>query len=142
MRKSVSKKHFISILMVLFLLSCTSCARKVAFLISPVVPAARGNVQVTKDNNKNYVIHVNILNLAEVERLSPPKHAYVVWMVTEQDIAKNIGQISSKEGMTKQLKASFQTVSAIKPNKIFITAEDDAAVSSPMGEIILSTNSF
>ena len=142
MKKLASKTPILSILMVLFLLSCTSCSKKIAFLTSPVVPAARGDVQVKKDNNKNYVIHVNIMDLAEVERLSPPKKTYVVWMVSEQEIAKNIGQINSKMSMAKNLKASFQTVSATKPNKIFLTAEDDPKVSSPAGQTVLSTDSF
>lgn len=142
MKKLTLKTPVLSILVVLFILSCISCNKKVAFLTSPIVPAARGDVKVTKDNNKNYEIHVNISDLAEVERLSPPKRAYVVWMVTEQNMAKNIGQINSKMNMAKNLKASFQSVSSIKPNKIFITAEDDGSVSSPTGQTVLSTNSF
>ena len=142
MKKLASKTPILSILTALFLLSCTSCAKKIAFLVSPVVPAARGDVQVKKDNNKNYVIHVNIMDLAEVERLSPPKKSYVVWMVSEQEIAKNIGQINSKMSVAKNLKASFQTVSATKPNKIFLTAEDDPKVSFPSGQTVLSTDSF
>ena len=82
------------------------------------------------------------MDLAEVERLSPPKKSYVVWMVSEQEIAKNIGQINSKMSVAKNLKASFQTVSATKPNKIFLTAEDDPKVSSPSGQTVLSTDSF
>jgi hypothetical protein len=107
------------------------------------VPAARGDVQVNKDKNMNYVIHVHISELAEVSRLSPPKQSYVIWMVTDQDITKNIGKLNSKMGgMSQQLNASFETVSAFKPNKIFITAEDDASVQFPNTQIILSTDSF
>ena len=63
-------------------------------------------------------------------------------MVSEQEMAKNIGQINSKMGMAKNLKASFETVSALKPNKIFITAEDDASVASPTGQTVILTDSF
>ena len=142
MKKLVSNTPILSILTVLFLLSCASCAKKITFLTSPVVPAARGNVQVKKDNNKNYVIHVSIMDLAEVERLSPPKKTYVVWMVSEYEIAKNIGQINSKMSIAKNLKASFQTVSSTKPIKIFLTSEDDPTVFSPTGQIVLSTDNF
>jgi hypothetical protein len=45
-------------------------------------------------------------------------------------------------GISKSLKASFQTVSSTKPNKIFITAEDDAAIQYPSAQIILSTDNF
>jgi hypothetical protein len=127
----------------MILFSINSCTKKIAFLTSPVVPAARGNVQVHKDKNMNYVIHVHISELAEVSRLSPPRQSYVIWMVANEDVTKNIGKINSKiGGMSKQLNASFETVSAFKPNKIFITAEDDASVQFPNSQIILSTDRF
>ena len=50
-----------------------SCSHKVSFLNSTVVPAARSSVKVSRDNNKNYVVKINIYNMAEVSRLQPPK---------------------------------------------------------------------
>jgi hypothetical protein len=98
-------------------------------------------VKVKEDNNNNYQIRVEIVNLAEVERLSPPRKTYVVWMVTERDVTKNIGQINSDSGfLSKTLKASFETVSSSKPTKIFLTAENDASVSYPGLPAILSTD--
>jgi hypothetical protein len=44
--------------------------------------------------------------------------------------------------MSKQLKGSFKTVSSDKPVKIFITAEDDAAVQYPGTQVVLSTDKF
>lgn len=122
--------------------SFVSCARNFNFITSSVVPAARGNVKVTEDKNKNYVILVQIQNLTEVERLQPSKKTYIVWMVTDQEITKNIGQLNSSTSLfSKQLKATLKTVSSTKPIKIFITAEDDASVQYP-GSQILSTNRF
>ena len=119
-----------------------SCTAKVAFMTSQVVPAARGSVKIKKDKNHNYVIHVRLDNLAEVKRLQPSKKTYVVWMVSGQEITKNIGQIHSSSGtFSKNLKASFETVSPVKPYKIFITAEDDANVQSP-GTYIIATDNF
>ena len=112
-------------------------------MTSATVPAARGNVEVKKDKNMNYVINVDVTELAEVTRLTPPRQTYIVWMVSEKDNAKNIGKLnSSMVGIVKSLKASFQTVSSVKPNKIFITAEDDAAIQYPGSQIILSTDNF
>ena len=131
------------LLMIVVLFSINSCTKKIAFLTSSVVPAARGDVKVSKDKNMNYVIQVHISELAEVSRLSPPKQTYVVWMITDQNDIKNIGKINSKMGgLVKQLNASFETVSDLKPNKIFITAEDDASVQFPNSQIILSTDRF
>lgn len=121
----------------------TSCSTKAAFLISTVVPAARGSVRVTRDNNQNYIIQLDIVNLAEPERLTPPKKLYVVWMVTDQKLTKNIGQIhSSSSPFSPKLKADFKTSSAFKPAKIFITAEDDANVQYSSSTVVLSTRDF
>lgn len=121
----------------------SSCAKKAIFLNSTVVPAAKGTVKIKKDKNKNYVIKVQIMNLAEPSRLQPPKAIYVVWMVSDNLNPKNIGQIkSSSNFMSSKLTAYFETVSAVKPNKIFITAEDDANIQYPVSQIILTTGSF
>ena len=121
----------------------SSCARKVKFQNSSVVPAAKGSVKVKKDDNNNYGIKISIKNLAEPDRLQPSKHTYVVWMQTADNGTKNIGQINSSTGfLSSKLKASFETVSSFKPIKIFITAEDDAAIQYPGMEVILSTSNF
>lgn len=142
----VSKRQSLllfSFLAVLVMLSCTSCSTNAAFLTSSVVPAARGDVRVTRDNNKNYVIQLDIVNLAEPERLQPPKKLYVVWMVTDQKLTKNIGQIdSSSRAFSNKLKANFKTASAFKPTKIFLTAEDDANIQYASSTVVLTTNGF
>jgi hypothetical protein len=118
-----------------------SCTAKIAFMTSSVVPAARGTVKVKKDRNHNYIIQVRIDNLAEVKRLQPSRQTYVVWMVSGQEVTKNIGQINSSSSMlSKNLRASFETVSSVKPYKIFITAEDDGNVQSPGMEVIATDN--
>lgn len=127
----------------MMLLYCSSCARKISFQTSSVVPAAEGQVKLTKDGNKNYKIKIAISNLAEPERLQPAKKTYVVWMQTADNGTKNIGQInSSTEFLSGKLKAAFETVTAFKPVKIFITAEDDASIQYPGIQVILSTNNF
>lgn len=127
----------------LLLLSLTSCAKKITFQNSTVVPAARGKVTVDKDNNKNYVVKIKIDNLAEVSRLEPSRKSYVVWMETDESLVKNIGQIKSdNQFISSKLKASFETVTAFKPTKIFITAEDNADAQYPGSQLVLETNKF
>ena len=70
-----------------------SCPTKAAFMTSTVVAAAKGSVKVKKDKNHNYNIQLQIKNLAEPGRLQPTKQTYVVWMVTQKDNIKNIGQL-------------------------------------------------
>ncbi len=131
----------LGVLITLMLAFSTSCARKMTFSTSSVVPAAQGTVKVSRDRNKNYVIKISISDLAGVERLQPAKQTYVVWMVTDNGLTKNIGQLnSSKSFLSKNLKASLKTVSSFNPVKIFITAENDPGAQYPGDQIVLSTD--
>lgn len=134
---------FFVVTSIMFLFFLGSCATKAPFQTSTVVPAAKGSVKVKKDNNNNYVIKIDIVNLAEPQRLQPSRNTYVVWMETSGGKTKNIGQIDSSTGfLSKKLKASFETVSPVKPDRIFITAEDDATIQYPVGEKVLTTGSI
>ena len=117
------------------MISMNSCTHKIAFLTSTVAPAARGYITVKTDKNKNYVIKVELMYLAEAKRMTPPKNTYVVWMVSNNNATQNIGQIKT----TSSLKASFESVSSTKPTKIFITAEDDTTIQFWSSPIVLTT---
>jgi hypothetical protein len=120
-----------------------SCATKINFLASPVVPGAEGTVKVKLDNNNNYGIKISMNNLAEPNKLLPAKNLYIVWMETQGEGIKNIGQINSSTSLImRKLTASFETVSSLKPNKIFITAENEAGIQVPGDQVILSTTKF
>lgn len=116
----------------------SSCTAKVPFLSSGVVPAAQGTVQISKDNNENYTVKMNFINLAGPERLSPPRNVYVVWLITSDNRSRNVGQITT----TDNLNASFETVSAFRPSKIMITAEDEADASYPSSSDVIMTTAY
>lgn len=138
-----TKSIFLILASAMMIFSFGQCAAQADFLTSSVVPAARGNVSVKKDNYSNYIMEIQVENLAEAGRLSPPKSTYVVWMVTDQNFTKNIGQVkTSKKFLSKQLKASFETKSSFKPVKIFITAEYDPNIQSTISEVVLTTEYF
>jgi hypothetical protein len=140
---NLKKNIYLGIFTILIIFSFNSCGTTVSFLNSSVVPAAQGSVKIKTDNNKNYVIQISLSDLSEPSRLQPSKLTYIVWMITDRDLTKNIGQLNSSRGfMSKQLKGSFKTVSSDKPVKIFITAEDDAAVQYPGTQVVLSTDKF
>jgi len=137
------KKYSLVVLTVVSFSFFYSCSQKVSFLTSSVVPAARGTVKVSRDKNKNYVIKINIYNLAEVSRLQPPKMCYVVWLITDRNELRNIGMIKSSEAaLSSKLTASYESVSSFKPVKIFITAENDPNTPSPDQMTIITTNNF
>jgi hypothetical protein len=140
---TLTKKAFLAVFTLLFLISVETQAKKFRFQTSTVVPAARGYTKVSKDYNNNFRIKVSISDLSEVHRLQPAKETYVVWMVTDQEISKNIGQLNSSKGfLSKKLKASVETVSSFHPVKIFITAEDNADTQYPGMTGILTTDRF
>lgn len=136
------KSIFLMLIAAMMVFLFESCATKTKFARSTVVPAAEGVVKVKKDNNDNYVININIANLAEPENLQSPKNTYVVWMEGDDNEIKNIGQIkSSKSLLSKSLSGSFETVSSVKPKKIFVTAENDPSVQFFNNmDIVLTTN--
>ena len=137
------RPFFIGTIIILSFVIFSSCARKAVFQVSSVVPAARGYVKVKKDYNKNYNIYVKLDNLAEPNRLTPPKKAYIVWIVANDNSTKNIGQVKTSTSLfSNALKGSFESVSSSKPVKVFITAEDDETVQFPSNLTVISTKDF
>ncbi|MCC8410779.1 hypothetical protein LJ707_17690 [Mucilaginibacter sp. UR6-1] len=118
----------------------TSCSRKLTFVTSPVVPAAEGFAKISKDGNGNFAIAVKIKRLADPERLQPKRDLYVVWMVTEKSGTRNIGQLKSSSGFfSSVLEGELNAVSPFKPERVFITAENDARIQQPGSMVILTT---
>lgn len=140
---SLKKKVVTAIFAILILSSMDASAKKVRFLTSQIVPAAVGYAKITRDENKNYVIKINLTNLAESKKLQPSKQIYVVWMLTDDQITKNIGQLKSSPVLfSKKLKATLLTATPFRPVKIFITAEDDGSIQFPGMQMVLSTDKF
>src|SRR5690348_15795885 len=104
------------LLVICSLLMFSSCAKKLRFATSTVVPAAQGRVKYKKDDNGNYAIDVKIRNLADPNRLTPHKNTYVLWMEPTQGNVQNLGQIVSSSGIfTSGLKATLEAVTPFKP---------------------------
>jgi hypothetical protein len=118
-----------SLIFVAIVLFLTSCVTTTNFPVSSVTPAAVITVKMKKDKNKNTVIEVTAKNMASADRLSPPKNNYVVWLETDNNGTKNIGQLTIKNSKTSSLKTS--TPFGVKG--MFITAEDQGDVSYPSG---------
>jgi hypothetical protein len=130
-------------LLAALMLALQACDKKIPFLNSSVVPAAEGTVIVKPDKNNNYKIKLHIVGLAEPKRLDPPREYYVVWIQTENDGKKNVGQLKSSSGMlSKTRRSSLETTSPFKPNTVMITAEDDPGIQSPNGHVVLKTAMF
>ncbi|HKI88838.1 MAG TPA: hypothetical protein VKA38_07430 [Draconibacterium sp.] len=141
--KSLAKNVFLGIFVIAMVIPLTSCAKKITFLNSSIVPGAEGYVKVKKDNNKNYIIKVEVSDLAEVEKVQSSQTTYVVWMETDEGNAENLGQLkSSTSFLSKRHTASLETVSSYKPVKIFITTENGTNVQYPGQQVVLTTDTF
>ncbi|RIH62766.1 hypothetical protein D1164_23170 [Mariniphaga sediminis] len=137
------KSIFLVVFAVMMIIPSTSCAKKHTFLNSTVVPGANGYVKVKKDNNKNYIIKVNVSDLAEVDKVQSTQTTYVVWMETDEGNVENLGQLKSSTGfLSNRHTASLETVSSYRPVKIFITTENGTNVQYPGQQVVLTTDTF
>ena len=144
MKASILYKNFLSLTLIAFayllMVSISSCAHKMSFERSPVVPAATGSVKIKKSDNDNYIIDVKTENLAAPDRLTPPRKVYVVWMESDRNAAKNMGMIKSETGLfSSTLKGDMKAAATVKPTGIYITAEDDGNVQYPGSQVVLRT---
>lgn len=110
----------------------SSCASKLVFPVSNVAPAAEISVKIKKDDNGNREINLKSKYLSSPKRLSPKKEFYLVWMQTEDNGLVNLGQLETDASD----KGSFTAITVYEPKEIFITAEDDAAITYPTGQEI------
>lgn len=113
----------------------SSCASVAKFPLSSTVPAAEITAKKSQDKNKNYTIELTANNLASPDRLDPAKKNYSVWIITDDNATKNIGQLKISNGK----KTTLKTVTAFNVREIFITAEDQGDLSYPMGTEISRT---
>lgn len=112
--------------MVLLVTSCTNMTR---FPISTVTPAADIVAVRGHDANDNVVIRISAKYLAAVDRIATPKKAYVVWVVTDRDGARNIGKLMNRNSRTAKLETLIPSYST----EVFITAEEDGEAVTPSG---------
>jgi hypothetical protein len=140
---SFSKKMILLLVIATCFIYSTASSQKMHFQQSNVVPAAQGTVHVSTNKLKGYDIDISIFHLAGPQRLQPAEKTYIVWMDTERNGTKNLGEMQSKDGfMSNTLKATMKITTPFRPTRIFITAEDVAAISNPHGQQVLTTATF
>jgi hypothetical protein len=117
-----------------------SCSKKITFSTSAVVPAAEGSVKIKKDKNENYAVDLTVHHLSAPDRLMEAKNLYIVWANTKENGVRNMGQLKSGHGIfSKALTGSLKTVTTFEPVNFFITAEKDASIRYPEGQVVLTT---
>lgn len=109
----------------------------------PPPPEEKDGMQIKRDAAGNYVIHLVIVNLEAVKLMKPVKDGYIVWMVNEAGVTSNIGTIEgANTWTTRKDKSRFEATSAVKPTKVFITAEADMKTQKPGTQVVWSTGNF
>jgi hypothetical protein len=119
-------KNLAMICAIAFMTSCSSTAK---FPVSQIVPVADITAKTHKQSKTNYLVTLTANNLAAVERLSPEKKYYVIWVVSKSGVTRNVGYFTPKNAVKSTYKASFP----YKPMEIFITAEDEEGFCEPAG---------
>lgn len=111
------------------------CAKTVELPPSSDLPAATGEVKVSKDDNNNTRLDLKVQHFAPPQRLQPPKSLYVVWVKTPNGEMHNVGQLNVNDDLEGELKATT-------PYEVFvvvITAENFATVTQPSQQVVLTT---
>lgn len=81
-------------------------------------------------------IHVEAENLKSANALDASYLTYVLWAISPEGTAKNIGELVEKNG-----KASLHTTTNLQAFALVITAEPDFAVSQP-SELVVAENTM
>lgn len=120
----------INVLMVftsMVILSCCTTTKK--FPVSTSVPAANFSLKKNTDNQKNFVLEITAENLASADRLTPPGNNYSVWIVTNENRVKNVGQLVVQNAR----KSTFKTTTPYDFSEVFITVENSGDLEYPVG---------
>ncbi len=107
----------------------SACAETTRFPVSSLAPAAEIKAKTKVDNNNNNVITVEARNLASPERIDPSSTAYVLWIETNDNQIKNLGQLINENAET----ATLTTITPFDFKELFITAESSGSVNTPSG---------
>jgi hypothetical protein len=135
MRTRCFEKFLNSGLLVLALL-VFGCAQRVALRNAPDVPAAVGEVKITRDQNRNAVVDLEIRHLAPSENLQPPKKVYVVWSQAPDGKNINLGQLS----VGSDRRGTLKSPTPMQVFRIIVTAEDVPTAGFPSPRIVFSSD--
>lgn len=100
-------------------------------------------MQIKRDAAGNFIIQLLLKDLQPVKLMKPAKEGYVVWMVDDNNVTTNIGNIEGANTWTdKKDRSTFEATSAVKPAKLFITAETNLKAEKPGTQVVWSTRNF
>jgi hypothetical protein len=108
-------------------------ARKYPLTATPVVPGAKGEVDVGKDKNGNTEVTLKVEFLPKPSALTPPAETYIVWFRPQGSEPQAQGQLK----VDNYRKAEFKTTTNLKNFDVSVTAETERAPKAPAGPEVL-----
>ena len=127
------RKMAICSCLLVFGLVCAAAASDTPMIADPSVPAATGKAHISKDNNGNLRLKLDVDHLAKPGSLTPAKANYVVWIQPRGKDPQNQGLLR----VTGHLKGNFEDTVPNEDFEVFITAEDNPATQTPTGPKLL-----
>ena len=127
------RKTAIYTCLLVFGLVCAAAASDTPMVADSSVPAATGKAHLSKDNNGNLRLKVEVDHLAKPGSLTPVRQNYVVWIQPRGKEAQNQGTLK----VGNNLKGSFEDTVPNGDFEVFITAEDNPAAQTPTGPKLL-----
>jgi hypothetical protein len=102
-----------------------------------IVPAASGEVKVSKGDNDNTKLVVSVKHLAPAHKVFAGARNYVVWIIPEG--TTNYQNIGAME-VNNDLEAKLSTMVAYKSFKVIVTPELSHLSQQPMGPSVFEEN--
>jgi hypothetical protein len=110
-----------------------AAAKKFPMAAGSIVPAATGEIDVSKDDNGNTRYTIGVKHLADPAKLTPPKSVYLVWLQPRGEQPQKAGQLTVGD----EMKGEFKGTTPLRDFEVFVTAEDGATVETPSGDPVL-----
>jgi hypothetical protein len=114
-------------------LTLVACAHDIPLQTSGRIPAAQGEIKISKGDNDNTRMRLKVAHLADPQKLAPGASTYVVWIQGSPGPVQNVGALEIDE---KQ-EGSLETVTPHREFQLFITAEAVPTVAVPTSERLL-----
>ena len=131
--KNKTLRHFIPFVLISLLVPVLACARKFPLTATPVVPGAKGYVDVGQDKNGNTEVDLKVEFLAKPSSLTPPAETYIVWFRQQGSEPESQGQLKVDDN----LRGEFKTTTNMKNFDVFVTAENERVPKVPAGPEVL-----
>jgi hypothetical protein len=117
----------------LALIPLLAYGRKYPLAATPVVPGAKGTVDVGTDKNGNSEITLKVEYLPKPSSLTPPAETYIVWFRRQGSEPEAQGQLKVDDN----LRGTFKTTTNMKNFDVFVTAESERVPKAPTGPEVL-----